>query len=87
MCRDFIYSFNSEYGIYMLALDSNFRNGRIREEEYNLEKNLNVMNIQLEVNKAFKNLLEPCGIRQKGYGVTRFTELHRSLHKSFLIWR
>lgn len=25
--------------------------------------------------------------KEKGYGVTRFTELHRTLHKNFLIWR
>lgn len=28
-----------------------------------------------------------CSIRTKGNGVTPFTELHRTLHKNFLIWR
>ena len=28
-----------------------------------------------------------CSIREKEYGVTHFTELHRTLHKNFLIWR
>lgn len=39
-----------------------------------------------EGNPAKPAELQICGIT-KGHGVTHFTELHRTLHKYFLIWR